>query len=80
MVSDPHTLLLFPGETAEDIKKVALEGVDSETGASSPVAYNVILLDGTWLQAKALFHQNKFLHKLRRVSACPVRLPTGHSF
>ncbi|KAK2171557.1 hypothetical protein NP493_1054g00014 [Ridgeia piscesae] len=66
MMSDPHTLLLFPGETAEDIKKVATEGIGSETEASSPVAYNVILLDGTWLQAKALFHQNKFLHKLRR--------------
>jgi len=79
MMSDPHTLLLFPGETAEDIKKVATEGIGSETEASSPVAYNVILLDGTWLQAKALFHQNKFLHKLRRVSTCPIGLPTGHS-
>ncbi len=69
IMADPRTLLLFPGESAEDIQKVALEfaGPSMRAGAVHRESRNLILLDGTWLQAKALYTQNKFLHKLRQV-------------
>ncbi|XP_064608497.1 tRNA-uridine aminocarboxypropyltransferase 2-like [Liolophura sinensis] len=56
---DPETLLLYPGPDASD-----LNSVPSPT-LSSP--HNLVILDGTWSQAKGLYHQNPSLWNLKKV-------------
>lgn len=51
-----NTLLLYPGEDAVDISEIA-------TGPS----YNLVLLDGTWAQAKGIYSQNSALKALKKV-------------
>lgn len=65
ILSDPRTLLLFPSRDA-----VPLEQIDPHGGP-----YNLVLLDGTWPQAKAIYVCSEQLHRLRQVKL----LATGHS-
>lgn len=74
--------MIFPGPSAVDISEIVLPpaGVNSSHDANSPEAihaadntgYTLILLDGTWAQAKGLYQSNYFLHKLKQVSNKPV--------
>ncbi|CAG9790967.1 unnamed protein product [Diatraea saccharalis] len=52
-----NTLLLYPSKNAIDIR-------DLETNDKS---YNIILLDGTWPQAKAIYASSPMLHALKQV-------------
>lgn len=65
LLADPRTLLLFPSRDA-----VPLEHIDPNAGP-----YNLVLLDGTWPQAKAIYVCSEQLHRLRQVKL----LSTGHS-
>lgn len=48
-MKDPNTVLLYPGPDAVDIMDLpSCQGTE----------YNLVLLDGTWSQARGLFHQN----------------------
>ncbi|XP_077989340.1 tRNA-uridine aminocarboxypropyltransferase 2-like [Glandiceps talaboti] len=58
ITSDPNTLLLFPGPNAVDI-----ETIPRDTGQS----YNLILIDGTWPQARGIYSNNRFLHRTKQV-------------
>ncbi|XP_061719614.1 tRNA-uridine aminocarboxypropyltransferase 2 [Cydia pomonella] len=53
----PNTLLLYPSKTAIDINDLVNDN-DS---------YNLVLLDGTWPQAKAIYASSPILHNLRQV-------------
>lgn len=55
-----NTLLLYPSPTAVPVGNVLKT---SERYAS----YNLILIDGTWPQAKAIYTSNEALHKLKQV-------------
>jgi DTW domain-containing protein YfiP len=55
----PNTLLLFPGPGAVDITDIT----SGETGSS----YNLILLDGTWAQAKNMYLSNKLMELPKKV-------------
>ncbi|KAM3965462.1 DTW domain containing 2 [Aphomia sociella] len=57
ILTQPNTVLLYPSKTAVDIKD--LEN-DSEF-------YNLILLDGTWPQAKAIYTSSPILHNVKQV-------------
>ena len=53
----PNTLLLYPGPDAVDIRELP----PVEDG------YNLILLDGTWTQAKGMYVNNELLHVPKKV-------------
>lgn len=59
MITKPTTLLLYPGPSAENIE--SLEQL------SPGEHYDVIVLDGTWRQAKDIFNNNPFLCQARQV-------------
>ena len=63
VLESPNTLLLYPGDDAVDI-------VDLPAG----IPYNLLLLDGTWAQAKGIYTQNPALRKLKKVFlfSCPI--------
>lgn len=46
VLSDPDTILLYPSPTAKPIDDV------SKVGCNGQRPYNLVLLDGTWPQAK----------------------------
>ncbi|CAN7940417.1 unnamed protein product [Ixodes hexagonus] len=60
------TLVLYPGPNAEPLEELPTVG---ERGRG----YNLILLDGTWSQARSLFHNSPQLHRLRQVQINPNR-------
>lgn len=62
--SSDDTLVLYPGPNAEP-----LEGLP--TVSQRGRGYNLILLDGTWSQARSLFHNSPHLHTLRQVQINP---------
>lgn len=57
ILTNPNTILLYPSKTAIDIK-------DLENKFTS---YNLILIDGTWPQAKAIYASSPILHKIKQV-------------
>ncbi|OPL32602.1 hypothetical protein AM593_01727, partial [Mytilus galloprovincialis] len=59
LMKQPNTLLLFPGPGAVDISELPPVGDD--------VSYNLVLLDGTWGQAKNMFISNPILHLPKKV-------------
>lgn len=65
ILTDPRTLLLFPSKDA-----VPLEQIDPAGGP-----YTLVLLDGTWPQAKAIYVCSTMLHGMRQVKL----VSTGHS-
>lgn len=56
----PNTLLLYPSAEA-----VALQ--DFVKDCNKDTSYNLVIIDGTWPQAKAMYAGNQFLHKLKQV-------------
>ncbi|XP_077290748.1 DTW domain containing 2 [Arctopsyche grandis] len=60
ILTSPNTLLLYPSKSSVDIKTI-----DTVKQTDSP--YNIVLIDGTWPQAKAMYASSPLLHKLRQV-------------
>ncbi|XP_070543356.1 tRNA-uridine aminocarboxypropyltransferase 2-like [Ptychodera flava] len=58
ITSYPNTLLLFPGPGAVDLQSIPLDSYPS---------YNLILIDGTWPQARGIYSNNRFLHRPKQV-------------
>lgn len=56
----PYTLLLYPSHEAVSMDYFLNNSFES-------VPYNLVIIDGTWSQAKAIYAGNKMLHKLRQV-------------
>lgn len=65
ILTDPKSLLLFPSKDA-----IPLERIDPNDGP-----YTLVLLDGTWPQAKAIYVCSEMLHRMRQVKL----VATGHS-
>ncbi|XP_013183868.2 tRNA-uridine aminocarboxypropyltransferase 2 [Amyelois transitella] len=57
IINQPNTLLLYPSKTAVDIK--CLE--------NNLESYNLILIDGTWPQAKGIYASSPSLHNIKQV-------------
>lgn len=57
ILTSPNTILLYPSQAAVDIRELNMEGD----------AFNLILIDGTWPQAKAIYTSNPILHKIKQV-------------
>lgn len=55
-----NTVLLYPSPAAVDIGSLS----SVETNANF---YNLVILDGTWPQAKAIYASNSILHNIKQV-------------
>ncbi|XP_070072600.1 tRNA-uridine aminocarboxypropyltransferase 2 [Drosophila takahashii] len=62
ILDSPQTLLLYPSRDS-----VPLEEVDHSAGP-----YTLVLIDGTWPQAKAIYASSPALHRLRQVKLIAV--------
>ncbi|KAL4717130.1 hypothetical protein ACJJTC_017017 [Scirpophaga incertulas] len=57
LLSQPNTILLYPSKTSVDIKSLDYE--DN--------SYNIVIIDGTWPQAKAIYASSPILHNLQQI-------------
>lgn len=64
IVCQKNTLLLWPGPDAEDLGSFMSK---QHCHAANDVRYTLVILDGTWHQARSLYNQNSFLHSLKQV-------------
>lgn len=62
LIEQRETILLYPSPMAESL---GIEGIQSNDPDNRNNGFNVIILDGTWHQARVLFNCNSFLHSLR---------------
>lgn len=58
ILSEENTLLLYPSPSATDIREIS---------CSNKFSYNIVLIDGTWPQAKAIYTSSPTLHKLKQI-------------
>jgi len=61
LLSEPNTFVLFPGVKSRCLKQVV-------QSYSAGEQYNLVLIDGTWSQAKSIYFHSPFLHDLPQVS------------
>lgn len=61
LCQDPRTLILYPGPKSQDLEELVQ---NQEVGT---VKHNVIIIDGTWSQAKNIFLKNNLLHLPKQV-------------
>lgn len=59
LLKAPNTILLYPSPSAIDLNKLVKEKEHD--------FYNVVLIDGTWPQAKAIYASNSILHSIKQV-------------
>lgn len=64
----PNTILLYPSLKAEDLRQVRNDSCGDRT---CQIGYNIVLIDGTWPQAKAIYASNKILHDIKQVKLTP---------
>ena len=63
---DPRTLIMYPGPGAQNLEELLTSYPEARS-----LGYNVILIDGTWSQAKDLFLRNDLLHLPKQVCTIP---------
>lgn len=63
ILSSANTLLLYPGDKAINISKIPSVDEHGEP-------YNLVLIDGTWAQARSIYHTNQSLQRLKQVKLC----------
>ncbi|KAK8379311.1 hypothetical protein O3P69_019297 [Scylla paramamosain] len=61
ILSSPATILMYPGEEAVGVERLPKVG----EGGQGP--YNIVILDGTWQQAKGIYFNCPGLHSLPQV-------------
>ena len=57
MLTSPYTVLLYPSDNAINVAELS----------KPEEPYNLVVLDGTWAQAKAMYNQNEILRKIKAV-------------
>lgn len=60
ILSSSNTLLLYPANNAQDISEL------QPLSENSSDHFNIVLIDGTWPQAKTIFNNSPMLHNLKR--------------
>ncbi|XP_067137242.1 tRNA-uridine aminocarboxypropyltransferase 2 [Centruroides vittatus] len=59
-----NTILMYPGPQATPLE-------DLPTIKDGPISYNIIILDGTWPQAKSMYRNTEELRRLKQVQIHP---------
>ncbi|XP_037956235.1 tRNA-uridine aminocarboxypropyltransferase 2-like [Teleopsis dalmanni] len=67
ILSSPNSLLLYPSKGS-----VAIETIASATANKSHAEYTLVLIDGTWPQAKSIYASSPALHSMRQVKLIAV--------
>ncbi len=62
ILKEPHTYVLYPGLHSQCLTKVS-------TSRPKEEAYNLVLIDGTWKQAKSMYFHSPVLQTLPQVLA-----------
>lgn len=62
MLEEPHTYVLYPGPQSKCITDISHTHPQGES-------YNLVLIDGTWQQAKSMYFHSPFLHSLPQVQS-----------
>lgn len=57
ILTQPNTILLYPSKAAIDIQEL-----DKDMSS-----YNLVIIDGTWPQAKAIYASSPILHNIKQV-------------
>lgn len=60
ILTSENSILMYPGEEAMSLEELP------PVGKNQP-PYNIIIIDGTWQQAKSMFHNCHQLHSLKQV-------------
>ncbi|KAJ8918080.1 hypothetical protein NQ315_011537 [Exocentrus adspersus] len=60
LLSTSNTLLLYPSSAAVDINDVAKQSDNNNS-------YNIVIIDGTWPQAKAIYTGSPILHSIKQI-------------
>lgn len=60
ILKEPHTYVLYPGVHSKNILTVSENHPKGEP-------YNIVLIDGTWKQAKSMYYHSPFLQTLPQV-------------
>lgn len=65
MLADPNreSILVFPSDNAESLYTLKPNIPERSDGTTKP--YNIIVLDGTWSQAKVLYNTNPIMSTIR---------------
>ena len=61
LLGEPNTYVLFPGAKSKCLKQIVQNSSPDES-------YNLVLIDGTWSQAKSMYFHSPFLHDLPQVN------------
>lgn len=61
ILNSPDTVLVYPTSEAADLNELP------KVNDSSSFRYNLVLIDGTWPQAKTIYNKSKALHSLKQV-------------
>jgi len=61
LLDEPNTFVLFPGANSKCLKHIV-------KNSSPEDCYNLVLIDGTWSQAKSMYFHSPRLHNLPQVS------------
>ncbi|XP_071757864.1 tRNA-uridine aminocarboxypropyltransferase 2 [Centroberyx gerrardi] len=64
---DSRTLILYPGPKAQNLEELAQNQGGQEDQEVDAVRHNIIIIDGTWSQAKYMFLRNSLLHLPKQV-------------
>ena len=67
MLMESHTYVLYPGPQSKSITTVSRSHPKGEP-------YNLVLIDGTWQQAKSMYFHSPFLHSLPQVQGYSIFL------
>ncbi|KAK7590213.1 hypothetical protein V9T40_001826 [Parthenolecanium corni] len=71
ILNSPDTVLVYPTSEAVDLNELP------KVTDSSSLRYNLVLIDGTWPQAKTIYNKSKALHSLKQVK---ISTPRGSEF
>lgn len=67
ILNSPNSVLLYPSKTS-----VPLETIRDQAGGLPTGPFTLVLIDGTWPQAKAMYASSPMLHSMRQVKLIAV--------
>ncbi|CAD6995681.1 unnamed protein product [Ceratitis capitata] len=67
VLNSPNSLLLYPSKDSVPIECVNTQSVSMGDLSFESASFTLVLIDGTWPQAKAIYASSPMLHRMRQV-------------